>query len=194
MDPFDSPNSWPKPVADDGQERREVSEYRTESERSSSSVSSSRASFRSGPAINEDDIQHKDVLCGRERQIHAHQGNRKFRHLINMNRERYQTATSREVKTSITAEIVETVRLSGGRFLKQDEGIWREVDPNYAHEKVSHALRSAKDPNKPKQKRTRNVNIRPPSVEEEHFFQILAADQERIYQNLREKRADSRLF
>ena len=68
-----------------------------------------------------------------------------------------------------------------------DEGKWQEVQYNIAHEKVSHALRSAKDRSKPAPKRTRNVVIKPPSEEEEHFFQVLATDQEQIFQDLLRK-------
>lgn len=131
-------------------------------------------------------IRPVDVLCGRDRLIHAHPGNRRFRHLINLYRERYQGAKHREDKTNMTTEIVQTVKGYRGRFLKQDGGLWCEVDQAYAHEKVSHALRSAKDPNRAKPKRTRNVPIKPPSAEEERFFQILVADQREIYQRLRE--------
>ena len=131
-----------------------------------------------------------DVLCGRDRLIHSHPGNNGFRCLINEYREHYQSAKHREEKTSITAEIIYTVNRYGGRFLKQEKGSWREVDPSYAHEKVSHALRSAKDPNRVKPKRTRNVPIRPPSAEEERFFRILLADQQTILQRLLKNRVD----
>ena len=126
-----------------------------------STTPTSRSSML-GSVVDDDDVQEKDVLCGRDRYIHAHKGNQRFRHLINLYRERYQGAKHRDAKTSITLEIVGAVRDYGGRFLKQDNGRWREVDQAYAHEKVSHALRSAKDPNRPKPKRTRNVAIRPP--------------------------------
>lgn len=162
-------------------------------EASSSTERSTTPTSRSsllGSVVDDDDVQEKDVLCGRDRYIHAHKGNQQFRHLINLYRERYQSAKHRDAKTSITLEIVGAVREYGGRFLKQQNGRWREVDQAYAHEKVSHALRSAKDPNRPKPKRTRNVEIRPPSEDEERFFQLLAVDQHDIYQRLRRNRAN----
>lgn len=159
------------------------------SERSDTPSSSSSRVF--GSVVDDADVQERDVLCGRDRYIHAHPGNRRFRHLVHMFREQYQGAQHRDTKTSITLEIVDMVKGYGGRFLKQDNGRWREVDRSYAHEKVSHALRSAKDPNRPPQRRTRNVVIRPPSEEEERFFQVVAEDQYRIYQGLRKNRKDS---
>eukprot|EP00977_Amphora_coffeiformis_P000816 scaffold175_cov177-Amphora_coffeaeformis.AAC.18 len=162
------------------------SEFDGGSERSSP-IEDSRASSH---AVTEDgsSVLPDDVMCGRDRWIHSHPGNRRFRHLINEYRERYQSAKYREHKTSMTTEIVNTVKRHGGRFLKLEGSFWREVDQSCAHEKVSHALRSAKDPNRAKPKRTRNVPIRPPSDEEERFFQILLADQQVIYERLRKTR------
>ena len=153
----------------------------------SSPTDDSRVSFH---AVTEDgsSVRSEDVLCGRDRLIHAHPGNRRFRHLVTMYRERYQSAKHREEKTKMTTKIVETVKSYGGCFLKQEGGSWHEVDQAYAHEKVSHALRSAKDPNRVKPKRTRNVPIKPPSAEEDRYFHILVADQHIIYQRLRENR------
>ena len=157
---------------------------------SASSAPTSQATI-TGLVIDDEGVHEKDVLCGRDRHIHSHPGNRCFRHLINTFRERYQNAKHREAKTAMTSEIVDTVKKYGGRFLKQDpDGRWREVDQSYAHEKVSHALRSAKDPNRPKPKRTRTVAIKPPSEDEERYFQRLVIDQEQIYQRLLSERGD----
>ena len=162
------------------------SEFDGGSERSSpadDSRVSSRAVTEDGSAVGRDDI-----MCGRDRFIHSHPGNHRFRRLISDYRERYQSAKHRDEKTRMTTEVVDTVKGYGGRFLKQEGGFWREVDQSYAHEKVSHALRSAKDPNRANPKRTRNIPIRPPSAEEERFFQIMLADQQAIYQRLRKNR------
>lgn len=131
-------------------------------------------------------IHNKDIYCGRDRYSHSHPGNRHFRQLINAYRERYQNARHREDKTKINTEIVEKVKANGGRFMKLDDatGCWQELDPAAAHEKVSHALRSAKDPNRPRPKRKRQVAVKPPSDEEEKAFQILAADQQAIFLRL----------
>jgi hypothetical protein len=62
-----------------------------------------------------------DVLCGRDRVAHAHCGNRRFRHIIEMNRIAYQNAPCREAKTKITCQVVDMIRTWGGRFLKLNE-------------------------------------------------------------------------
>lgn len=134
-------------------------------------------------------IGHKDIYCGRDRYSHSHPGNRHFRQLIIKYRERYQSAKHREDKTKINAEIVELVKRTGGRFMRWDDttGRWQELDASSAHEKISHALRSAKDPNRPKEpKKKRQVAIKPPSDEEERAFQVLAADQQEIFRQLQE--------
>jgi hypothetical protein len=138
--------------------------------------------------VAETAIKPTDIFCGRDRLSHNHPGNRRFRHLINMYRDSYQTATQRDTKTLLTAEIVAAVQCYGGRFLKRQAGEWIEVDATYAHEKVSHALRSAKDPNRPKIKRKRRVLIKPPSDEEERVFQSLAAEQKEIFLQLMKRR------
>lgn len=133
-------------------------------------------------------IQPEDVYCGRDRYSHTHPGNRRFRQLINNYREIYQSSKHRDEKTRINTEIVKSVKANGGRFMRRDDatGQWHELDAASAHEKVSHALRSARDPNRPKPKKKRQVAVKPPSDEEERAFQILAADQQEIFRQLRE--------
>lgn len=134
-------------------------------------------------------VQPDDVLCGRDKQSHAHIGNKNFRKLVLKYRQEYQTAPSREHKTLITCNIVAKVLGYGGRFLKMDEtiGKWRNVGDQYAREKVSHALRSAKDPNRPKIKKRREVKKHVPTEEEDRLFETTLADQQQIYESLLEK-------
>lgn len=103
-----------------------------------------------------------------------------------MYRLEYQSAPSREQKTKITCKIVNMIRECGGRFLKQDEssGEWKDVGDHYAREKVSHALRSAKDPNRPKTKKQREVKKYVPTPEEDALFEATLADQQRIFRAL----------
>jgi hypothetical protein len=110
------------------------------------------------PGIPLEGIQRTDVLCGRDKLSYAHVGNKRFRHIIVMNREVYQTGPSKN-KTSITCDIITMVREYGGRFLKLDEttGEFQELSEHYIRDKVSHALRSAKDPNRPCIKKRREV-------------------------------------
>lgn len=138
---------------------------------------------------SDQDVQTRDVLCGRDKKSHSHVGNKRFRQIVLMHREEYQTASSRDIKTKITCKIVKMIRDCGGRFLKEDEttGEWKDVGDNYAREKVSHALRSAKDPNRPKVKKQREAKKYIPSPEDEALFQATLADQQRIFQGLMDK-------
>jgi hypothetical protein len=127
-----------------------------------------------------------DVLCGRDKLSHAHSGNKRFRKIIEKHREEYQTAQNRESKTSITTKIIQLIESSGGRFLKKDDDTdkWEVVTEAYAKEKVSHALRSAKDPNRPKVKKRRVIPKYIPTPREEEIFQAALRDQQRIFKSL----------
>ena len=137
------------------------------------------------------DVRPADVLCGRDKQSHSHVGNKRFRQIVMMHRQEYQSAPSRENKTNITCKIVNMIKECGGRFLKQDEttGEWLVVSDHYAREKVSHALRSAKDPNRPKVNRRRKVKKYVPTPEEDALFEATLDDQQRIFRGLLSKEA-----
>jgi hypothetical protein len=103
-----------------------------------------------------------------------------------MNRERYQSCSSREAKTRITDEIIKEIRKCGGRFLKlnEDTNTYEDVGDEYAHEKVSHALRSAKDPKKKAPRKKRKIVRKPPTPQENKTFEFLYTEQQRIFQEL----------
>lgn len=92
------------------------------------------------------ELHDHDVFCGRERLAHSHIGNKAFRHLVQQHREAYQSTARRDTKSSITGQIIEVIHKRGGRFLKLVDGVWTELDGPQTHEKVSHALRSARGP------------------------------------------------
>lgn len=129
-----------------------------------------------------------DIICGRERISHAHFGNKRFRRVIEKNRERYQTAPSREAKTRISTELVVMLRTSrpGGRFLKMDPetGKWFDVGDDYARDKVSHALRSAKDPNRTRIRKKRKVIPKTFTDEENRMYESLLQDQQLVFKQL----------
>jgi hypothetical protein len=133
-----------------------------------------------------------DVLCGKDRMAVSHAGNTRYRHIIEMNRVAYQTASSRHTKTEITRTIEDTIRGYGGRFLKLNEeaGWFEELSGVEVHEKISHALRSAKDKSRtpPRQKRT--VPKYTPTPVEEQRFQRAVAVQKSIYERLLERKDD----
>lgn len=127
------------------------------------------------------EVRDTDVFCGRDRSCHSHPGNIRFRQLVGNYRDQYQNSTQRDDKTRLTNEIMSIVQSCGGRFLKQEEitGEWHQVHNTYAHEKVSHALRSAKDPNRPKAKRVRKA--KPPTDDEERAFELLVQEQQTLF-------------
>ena len=145
--------------------------------------------------VSTDDIKPVDILCGRDKMSHAHSGNKRFRAMIEKHREEYQNARSRDTKTNITIRLVDHIRQQGGRFLKQDEktGEWSDLGDSFAREKVSHALRSAKDPNRPKIKKRRVMPTYEPTAEEEECFQEMLSDQQRFYESLLEKESQGLL-
>ena len=132
-----------------------------------------------------------DILCGKGREAHVHTGNKRFRVIISQYRKDYQNARCRDQKTRITKEIVSSIRECGGRFLKKDQNtdIWYDVGDEYAHEKVSHALRSARDPTKkiPKIRNPKVAQHQPPTPEENHAFWTLVENQKRIFRSLLEQ-------
>jgi len=127
-----------------------------------------------------------DVLCGRDKESYSHVGNKQFRVIVATNRERYQSCTSRDEKTKITTEIIKGIRDCGGRFLRKNEktNLYEDVGDEYAHEKVSHALRSAKDPKKKQPRKKRKVVRKPPTPQENKTFEFLFTEQQRIFQDM----------
>lgn len=83
-----------------------------------------------------------DVLSGRGGGTNSHPGNRHFRQLINMHRDRYLRAKKND-KPHISRSIVHMIRSKKGRFLKKEEedGLWYEIGDDLAREKTSQALR-----------------------------------------------------
>jgi hypothetical protein len=121
-----------------------------------------------------------DVLCGRDSESVSHVGNRRFRAIIAMNRERYQNAKTRDEKYRITDE---TIKATGGHFLRKDPktNILYDVGHFYAHEKVSHALRSAKDPKKKRTRKQRTIVPENPTKEENLVDEMLLSEQQLIF-------------
>ena len=125
-----------------------------------------------------------DVLCGRDKKSHHHCGNRRFRHIIEMNRLAYQQASTREQKTKLSMDIVGMIRTCGGRFLRESEekeGEWEDVGDLIAREKVSHALRSAKDPHRPRvPKKRRPMAKYVPTPDEDELYEVTLKAQKEI--------------
>eukprot|EP00980_Cylindrotheca_fusiformis_P031205 scaffold25978_cov122-Cylindrotheca_fusiformis.AAC.3 len=166
--------------------RKPAPKYENESDKSSARPSVHAAQRGSSRIAR---ITSADVICGRDKLSHTHVGNKRFRQIIEMNRVSYQNATSRNEKTRITCQVIDAIRSSNGRFLKLDErtGEWSDAGDICAREKVSHALRYAKDPNRPRIKKPRKVIKHAPSAEENAHFDAAFKEQQKLFQELLQK-------
>ena len=81
-----------------------------------------------------------DVICARGKTAKNHPGNRRYRHLIEINLAHYDACTSKIDKSIIVTSILDAVRESSpnGGFVRQDEetGRWYEVGDHAAREKI----------------------------------------------------------
>ncbi|GAX29381.1 hypothetical protein FisN_16Hu179 [Fistulifera solaris] len=87
-----------------------------------------------------------DVLCGRGGHTNKHEGNKKYRKMVEGYKEKY-IGLKKKKKTALAKEIVYAWKHQDppGRFLKQDEtGKWFEVVDKIARGKTSQALREKK--------------------------------------------------
>jgi len=84
----------------------------------------------------------EDILCGQSRVCASHPGNRRFQHILEDFAHKYDIATSKQEKMTMTKSVVSIIHESGGRFLKYKEGMWEEISTVAARDKVSHALRT----------------------------------------------------
>ena len=82
-----------------------------------------------------------DVLLGRGRLCQEHVGNVRYRQLVVKHKEQYDNSSTVD-KTSISLMIVNLVKDSSGRFLKDNGDGWIEVDDKRARDKVSHSFRT----------------------------------------------------
>jgi hypothetical protein len=92
-----------------------------------------------------------DVLVGKGRSLQEHRGNKRFRHLIDAHGREYHNA-SRHDKTALTEKMVQMVKQTTGRFLKDDGAGWVEIPDEVARLKVSHCFRDQKRYKEPKRK------------------------------------------
>jgi len=83
-----------------------------------------------------------DILCGQSRVCASHEGNRHFQAVLDRFARKYEKATSKQEKMTMTKEIVAIIHNQGGKFLKNKDGMWEEISTVAARDKVSHALRT----------------------------------------------------
>jgi hypothetical protein len=86
-----------------------------------------------------------DILCGKDSTSICHIGNRCFRALVGFGIEEFKALSSQTEKYNFTNSIIQSIRISGARFLRrQPNGRgWEQVDPKVTKEKVRHAFQDA---------------------------------------------------
>jgi hypothetical protein len=82
-----------------------------------------------------------DVLLGRGKPLQKHDGNLNYHYVVEGFHERYEQASKLE-KTQIAKTIVDKILEQGGRFLKQEDAGWVEIDDEAARTKISHTFRN----------------------------------------------------
>lgn len=89
-----------------------------------------------------------DVITRKGRDNIAHAGNTRFRLCVEMRVDRYVQAKNRYEKTMILREIIETVRISGGRFIRQHDLSDKAnlVSSHCAQERVCDEIKSDAEP------------------------------------------------
>jgi hypothetical protein len=81
-----------------------------------------------------------DVLCGRGGQINKHKGNIVYRRVVEFNKAVYKQVPKQQ-RCLVSQSIVQTVVNHGGRFLQQEQKVWKEIPFRRAVQKTSQALR-----------------------------------------------------
>lgn len=90
------------------------------------------------------EIREHDVLAGRGGKVNSHRGNVLFRQMIADRRSAYRSIHTKKLdKAFIAADIVYTIRNSGGRFLKFDSNtnMWYDIGDERAIKKTGQAIR-----------------------------------------------------
>ena len=89
-----------------------------------------------------------DILVGRHKLAFNHVGNRRFRAVISSFLPKYFESTSRTARARLVQDIINSIELAGGRFVKQadpkvDNGELIEITLKEKRNKVGHAIRDA---------------------------------------------------
>jgi hypothetical protein len=84
-----------------------------------------------------------DILCGRGRACLEHSGNKIFSEVVRANAQKYIEAPKRVDKGIVVSSVVDSIKASGIRFIKQDKHskLYYELSHDQAHEKTGHAIR-----------------------------------------------------
>jgi hypothetical protein len=84
-----------------------------------------------------------DILCGRGGVCLEHAGNITFSDVVRANLQKYIEAPKRIDKGIVVNSVVDSLKESGVRFIKQDKHskLYCELSHDQAHEKTGHAIR-----------------------------------------------------
>ena len=79
-----------------------------------------------------------DVICARGKSAFQHEGNQRFRAIIEQRMEQYASAGNKFEKSVIVSQVVDEIRQASpqGGFVRSDKGRWYEVGDHIAREKV----------------------------------------------------------
>jgi hypothetical protein len=86
-----------------------------------------------------------DIACSKDQSYATHSGNRIFRQHVEAIKLRYHAAKTKAERMKITKDFVKELQSTyGSRFLKMhSSGMWFEISPFDARDKVGHAIRFA---------------------------------------------------
>lgn len=88
-----------------------------------------------------------DVICGKGKNAFLHEGNCRFRRILEQHLHAYHQADTREKRSVVVDTIIGLVRkdcVNGGGFVRQDEnGRWWEIGCASAKEKIGHSIRDS---------------------------------------------------
>jgi superfamily II DNA helicase RecQ len=84
-----------------------------------------------------------DILCGRGKACLEHPGNKTFSEVVRANAQKYIEAPKRVYKSSLVASVLDSLKESGVRFIKQDKHskLYCELSHDQAHAKTGQAIR-----------------------------------------------------
>jgi hypothetical protein len=89
-------------------------------------------------------LRAQDICCGRGKGYWKHPGNTMFHQLVQASSNLYSECPTRNTKSRFVTSIVERIRNTGARFVKEDKQIaerWIELGETLSREKTSHAIR-----------------------------------------------------
>ena len=90
-----------------------------------------------------------DVICGRGKDAKNHQGNKKYKQIIQQFLQKYAQVDTKYEKSVIVSQVIDIIRTNsskhsggGGKFIKQhSDGRWYQVNDQMVREKIGQGFR-----------------------------------------------------